>query len=282
MILLKIKTGKNTYGWVHGALYAFLVTLLIGTGSKAQIVTIKMRDSTLLVAKLYRYSDKYLVTSYGDFKLNAVNSVRFFGKDVQKADYYAPKLRLSGITVWIDDKRLDPLAPALSDRELDSLVAFINVNEVAHGSIGLGVGLDYGGLGAQSSFYINDHVDLFVAGGYVLVGLGLQGGLLFNLSPKKKVNPTFGVMYGYNAALKVQGASQFDKIYYGPSISAGIMIRSRNGALNRWRYEVILPYRSSEFDADVRYLKSLSTISFRNEPWPVLISAGYLFGFRKK
>jgi hypothetical protein len=99
------------------------------------------------------------------------------------------------------------------------------------------------------------------------------------ITPEEKVVPTFSLMYGYNAAIKISGAPQYDKIYHGVSIGAGLIFKSSQQPTNFWHFEVILPFRPSEFDQDYNALKSNSSIIGLEKPWPVTISVGYHFSF---
>lgn len=266
------------------ACHVFIVLLLNANHSMAQVVTIVKRDSTHFAAQLSRCTNTHMFTSLGNFKLNVVSSVRFLRKDAEKANFYAPNLRLSGITVWIDNERLDPLAPYLTDDELDSLADTKSAKRdsirdivVPHGSIGVGLGLDYGGFGARGTFYLTPHIDLFIAAGYAIADLGTNAGLIFQIAPKAMVHPTFSIMYGYNTALIIVGAPQLDKLYYGAS--AGVGIKIRVARVHNIHFSLILPRRPPEYFADTGPLRVTYSIQ---APPDFLFSIGVLFGFRHK
>jgi hypothetical protein len=145
-------------------------------------------------------------------------------------------------------------------------------------SFGLGCGIDYGGIiGTRLTLLPDPHVGLFVAGGYALAGAGFNGGIMVRLQPHKKYVPTISGMYGYNAVILIKNAPQYSKLYYGTSIGFGIISRSNRHEGNYWHYEIILPFRSSEFDHDYNVLKNNPNITFNNSPLPVLFSFGYHF-----
>ena len=73
-------------------------------------------------------------------------------------------------------------------------------------NIGFGIGRDYGGLGGRLTFLPAERLAVFGAVGYNIVGLGLNGGAYYRISPQKKICPFIGAMYGYNGAIKVTGA----------------------------------------------------------------------------
>src|SRR5688572_20737664 len=82
-------------------------------------------------------------------------------------------------------------------------------------NIGLGIGLDYGGIGGRVTFLPVKPLAVFAGVGYALVDFGYNLGAQLRIIPDNKFCPTFGVMYGYNGVIKVQNASTYDKIYYG-------------------------------------------------------------------
>ena len=143
-------------------------------------------------------------------------------------------------------------------------------------NIGIGGGIDYGGFGGRISLLTSPRLEFFAALGYNLLGLGLNGGVDFRISPMSRICPYFGVMYGYNAVIKVTGAEMYNQIYYGPSWNLGLEFHSRSNN-NFFNLEFILPIRSSEYHDDIKNLKNNPNIIFSNEPLPIAISIGYHF-----
>ncbi|SRR5258706_695606 len=152
-------------------------------------------------------------------------------------------------------------------------------NGTEAGSFGLGIGLDYGGFGGRFTYLLDPHIAVFGAGGYALSGFGYNVGAIARFMPAKKFVPTITAMYGYNAAISVKNAAQYDKLYYGPSIGLGLIRKSNRNEKNYWHYELIIPFRSSDYDADLNAIKSNPSISISTTPPPVLFSIGYHFGF---
>ena len=103
------------------------------------------------------------------------------------------------------------------------------------GDFGLGLGLDYGGLiGAKVTFNPIPYLGIFAAGGWELVGVGWNVGVLGRIFPAgglKHVRPYFKVMYGVNAATKVQGWGVYDEMFYG--VTPGIGIETRFGKMRK-------------------------------------------------
>lgn len=147
-------------------------------------------------------------------------------------------------------------------------------------NIGIGLGLDYGGLlGFRYTFMTSPKVGLFGSVGYILVGPGFNFGANYKFTPDKKVTATLGAMYGYNAAIKVVGASEFDQIYYGPSFSVGVEVKTRRNQRNFWNFELVVPIRSSEYHDDMDALLNNPDIEI-SEALPIAFSIGYHFGLK--
>jgi hypothetical protein len=146
----------------------------------------------------------------------------------------------------------------------------VNVN------FGIGMGLDYGGLGGKLSFVPTPNVAIFGAIGYNFNGAGYNGGIIFRMAPNKKVCPYATVMYGYNAVIVTEGfQNNASKTYYGSSFGAGIELHRRDKN-NFWNFELLVPIRSTEYRRDVNILKNDPNIDF-TEALPITISVGYHF-----
>jgi hypothetical protein len=141
-------------------------------------------------------------------------------------------------------------------------------------NLGFGLGLDYGGIGAQLAFLPSKSISIFGSIGYNLTSAAGNGGIAFLLSPDKKVCPKLAAMYGYNAVIVVQGTSQYNKTYYGPSVGGGIHLNTRSNQ-NFINIELFVPFRSSDFSRDLKALKNNSSVSKIREPLPVTFSIGY-------
>lgn len=145
-------------------------------------------------------------------------------------------------------------------------------------NIGLGVGLDYGGLiGVHAGFLADPHFGGFAGVGYALVGAGYNAGVFGRILPEARFCPVVSAMYGYNAVIKVEGASQYDRIYYGPSFGAGVEFHKRSSK-NFWRLQILVPLRPQAYQNDMDALKRDPRIEIRAEPPAFGISGGFHFG----
>jgi hypothetical protein len=264
--------------------------------ARAQEAIIKLVDSTKVSTQLVNVSDRSLVTEAGSFNLTEIYSVKFLSvADYQKRMALAKYLNDFGIMVFVVDKQLPPSPKEVVSanrnkyNEEDKFVEsekMLEEEETTHSyvSFGLGLGIDYGGIGARLTILPDKHVGFFGAAGYVIAGFGYNFGATVFTSPNKRLSPYFSLMYGYNAAIVVSsttnfnpsGTQNFSKIYYGPSLGGGVRLASKHNN-NYWSFGLVFAFRSEEFRRDINRLKQ--TNSLLVEPLPINISVGYNFGF---
>jgi hypothetical protein len=149
-------------------------------------------------------------------------------------------------------------------------------------NLGIGAGIDYGGLGFKLSALPEKHVVLFAGVGYNFVGAGYNGGISYRFMPSKKTCLYYTLMVGYNAAFRIQGATSYNKIFYGPSTGLGIELHSRKIPANFFNIELLVPIRSNEYHRYLNELKNNPMIDLRSEPWPVTISLGMHIGLSSR
>ena len=147
-------------------------------------------------------------------------------------------------------------------------------------SIGLGIGLNYGGAGVNVAFYPQENIGIFAGGGYAIAGFGYNVGIKprIKFSNKKPTVSLYGLaMYGYNAAFKIKGASNLDKIFYGPSVGIGMETAVKKNKAGVWSFALIFPIRSKAAMDYQDDLMHSPYIKMDNELPPVAISVGYHF-----
>lgn len=143
--------------------------------------------------------------------------------------------------------------------------------------LGIGTGLTYGGLGARLAFSLHDNFGLIGGLGYNLVGLGYNAGVITYFPSSTKTQAYFCALYGYNSVIKVEGLSQLDESYNGPSFGFGMALNSRSNPGNYWDIGIIVPVRSSDFKDDWDIIKNNPSITVQSDPWPILVNIGYNF-----
>ncbi len=145
-------------------------------------------------------------------------------------------------------------------------------------SLGIGIGLDYGGIGGNLLYYPHKNVGVFAGVGHALAGLGYNIGVKARLLPSKpggKIAWHLMAMYGYNAAVYVQGGTQYNKLFYGPSFALGFDHKKSPEKRGYWSLDIILPIRSSEVQDYFDDLKENHNVEFKNGLFPIGISFGY-------
>ncbi|MEO9965707.1 MAG: hypothetical protein ABJF11_07965 [Reichenbachiella sp.] len=140
--------------------------------------------------------------------------------------------------------------------------------------LGIGLGLNYGGIGGSITHNLSDNFGMFIGLGHQLAGFGYNFGVMYYVPSEKRAQAYFSAMYGTNAALKVEGFTELDKVYLGPTVGFGVKLFGKKNEENYWNFGLLLPFRSSEYDNDVDIVKSLPGIELQ-EPWPVLFTIGY-------
>ena len=102
-------------------------------------------------------------------------------------------------------------------------------------SAGLGAGLDFGGFGANLIVYPHQNIGAFLGVGYALAGVGYNLGIKGRiLSSKGKVNPYLLAMYGYNTAIWIVDAPEWNELFSGPTFGIGLDIGPKPGKAGYW------------------------------------------------
>lgn len=139
--------------------------------------------------------------------------------------------------------------------------------------IGIGTGLDFGGIGLNVMSMVTEHLGLFGAVGYNLANIGLNGGVrLYASDQSAKWRPYFSAMYGYNAVYIIRDASTFNRTFYGTTIGMGVDLK--NSRTNFWTFALKVPFRSEDALEYKNYLED-SNIEINRDFLPFTISLGY-------
>ncbi|MFM7854373.1 MAG: hypothetical protein ACKO96_21240, partial [Flammeovirgaceae bacterium] len=257
--------------------------------ASAQNTLIVLNDSTKVKTEITAVSDNLLLTKAGSFNLSEIYSIRFAtNEEYEKKEVFASILRAHSIIVYRVNERLSRLD---QQGKLPEPVAKTTINDDAKmpdnefsstgitGDFGVGLGLDYGGIGGRITLLPSKYVGVFVGGGYAFAGFGYNAGLNFRASPDKRASFIANIMYGYNAAYAISGASQLNKFFYGVSAGVGAMVKQRRNVNAFWTFELLVPFRSKEATDYYNVLKSTPGIRIDNALLPIAFSVGYHFSF---
>jgi hypothetical protein len=148
-------------------------------------------------------------------------------------------------------------------------------------SIGFGLGLDYGGVGAKFMAPVGKRVSVMAGVGYNLNDVGFNvGATYYPLPPslEKSIRPVIVGMYGYNAVIltdsRKEPASIYDKTYYGPSLGGGFEYHPKSSDGNFLSINLLFPFRPKKFDEK---LDEAEANGVNTMVYPVYVSVGYHF-----
>ncbi len=147
------------------------------------------------------------------------------------------------------------------------------------GSLSIGAGIDYSGLGLRADFMLYKRIALVAGGGYNLVNIGYTAGISYLLTNNEKVQPIITGLYGYNAGIVVKDVPNLNSAYNGFTLGAGVLCKRRRS--ENWLLQVMVPFRHQAYTDRINYLKSIG-VAFKRDALPVTISLGYLVKFYKK
>ena len=144
-------------------------------------------------------------------------------------------------------------------------------------NFGVGIGVDYGGIGIRLSVLPESHFSLFAALGDNLNGAGYNFGAAYRFTPFNTTCWYYTMMYGYNAVIIIKDASQYNQTYYGISPGFGIEFHGRRRPGNFFNLELLIPLRTQEYRYDIIALQNKRTITLKSQPLPFTISMGFHF-----
>lgn len=143
--------------------------------------------------------------------------------------------------------------------------------------LGLGIGQDVGGVGANLAYWPTPWLAGFAGGGIAFAGMAYQTGIDLRLPTEKRTSPFLLLMYGYTAALHVRGLEHLDRIDVGPSFGAGVMVKARS-LRNYWRFSVNYPVRSGEFMDHYEMVKNRPDVEMQSALMPITFGITYHLG----
>lgn len=298
-----------------GKLTLLLILFGCGFAVQGQQALITMKDSARVSTEIKTIRDNLLIVKEGALSLNLIAIVQFQTEDQQTIDsQLIENLLKENIVVFIGKEKFTKKSAVLPPTDTtqhilsntvdpviikDSIQEPIKENKTESAQdiqeasdkldesnavnlhLGIGIGLDYGGLGGRLTFIPGDasktSVGIFVATGFALNGIGFNAGMNLRLGQQRLV-PTISAMYGYNGVIKIIGAPEYDKTYYGPSVAIGFENKTRNSDDNFIHIELVIPFRPAAFHNDIKALQNNPALEI-SAPSPVLISIGYHFKF---
>lgn len=141
--------------------------------------------------------------------------------------------------------------------------------------LGIGIGLPYGGMGGRVEVSPSEMFSGFLALGYNIKGVGVNGGVMYHLPSDSRLKFYGTAMFGYNAVIYVEGAPDFQKSYYGPTIGAGLKWFGRKTPAGYFDFNLLFPFRPSAYYDDFETANNVPGIHFNIKPPPIAFSIGY-------
>jgi hypothetical protein len=142
--------------------------------------------------------------------------------------------------------------------------------------VGLGGGLDYGGMGGKIEYLPLKNFGIFGGLGYNGLSVGWNTGATFKIPLNQKLSLNPIVFYGYNGIMKVNGASEYNMTSYGVTAGANLDIKvGKNG--NKLSAGMFVPIRSKEFMDNYDKIKNAPNFKMEQDLWPILFSFGFNF-----
>jgi hypothetical protein len=149
--------------------------------------------------------------------------------------------------------------------------------------IGLGIGMDFGGMGIKVEYLPIKYVGVFGGLGYNFYAFGFNGGVHLRPLPDKKIQPLVLAMYGYNGVINIEGSNNqlaaaglegVNKTYYGFTTGlAGELKVGRKG--NRLYLGVLYPFRNETFRQNYDKVLNSNRVTVKQELLPVTFSFGF-------
>lgn len=260
--------------------FFFLLVFLASLPAFAQPMTIRFTIGSELATTLTGATDEQIETNDGPYYYKDVRRLTFQMNLPDSATLQ--KLEAHGLELYLRSKRISafvvrraPVRPKSevsggdTTRMQSTSTQSAREPEPSTASFGLGLGLDYGGIGTRLTMWSNSTISAFAGVGYNLDGLGFNGGLDINFTPREKTSVFLCAMYGYNAVVEVPSYNgvttvRETKAYYGPSFGIGLKERGRS-TNNRFSFMIIFPVRDPEATKSADFIT------------PVTLSVGYHF-----
>ena len=147
-------------------------------------------------------------------------------------------------------------------------------------SIGIGSGLDFGGIGIGVLHYGRiKTVGVFGGLGYTPSGIGINAGLKARLI-STKINPTLNPfllgMYGYTTSVSISNDKQYNKMFYGATLGVGADFKFKKSGRGFWTLAWLFPLDLSKSNEYIQYLVSYRHMTF-SEPSAFRFSIGYRY-----
>lgn len=226
-----------------------ILAMILSIGCFAQPANIFFHRGIEVRTKVTAITEVQLFTDNGVFTFDQILRINFWEEAPDSAAVMT--LRTNGIAVYLKRQRLAPIVKKVIESDYHSV-----------GSVGIGLGLDYGGIGARVTMLPAGPVSFFVGMGSNLADIGVNFGSELKFSPHRRSSGFVTAMYGYNGVVN-------STIFYGFSAGLGVKVRAARSDKNYFSTSVLYPFRDPAF-------KIAAGDAFAP---PLLITIGFHIGF---
>ncbi|MBS1949191.1 MAG: hypothetical protein JST47_15630 [Bacteroidetes bacterium] len=147
-------------------------------------------------------------------------------------------------------------------------------------SAGVGVGYEYGGVGANAIYYPIKNFGVFAGAGWYYVDPGYNVGVklrIFTGAPSVTIIPYVEFMYGTNTYIYYKDNTQYNQLFKNFTFGGGIDIRPGNSKLGFLSLAVYIPLRSPDVKNYKDYINHFWGVSNANKLQWLNASIGYKF-----
>lgn len=135
--------------------------------------------------------------------------------------------------------------------------------------IGVGLGLDYGGLGAKAEVLPKQWISAFASAGFTSVDMGYNVGLCGHFFTKSHIRPVIFGMYGYNASVygtfeNFNGANRKERrLHFGFTVGTGAEFDIGKNKNKKIVVNFLLPLNDkNDFPEDAQIAPSFLSFGF--------------------
>ncbi|OFX18275.1 MAG: hypothetical protein A2033_17660 [Bacteroidetes bacterium GWA2_31_9] len=240
-------------------LYVLVLLIFIVLDSFSQDIIFKKNNSDSIKCRIIE--DKITSLRY---KLNNSNDTTIYEIKQNDYDYYVDK----------PDELNDVVSSVKSIESTNE-----NLKDGFKTDFGIGLGLDYSGIfGVKYTFFPIKYAAVFISVGYMNVDAGYNVGLQLNILPygtEFNLRPHIKFMYGANSSIHINGASQYNKVYYGYTYGGGFEFRFGRFKDVGFDIDFSVPLRSNDFVKDYNKILNNKTIIVYNYPPKLTIGIGF-------
>ena len=150
-------------------------------------------------------------------------------------------------------------------------------------SAGIGVGYEYGGIGANVIAYPQKNIGLFGGVGWYYVGVGYNAGVklrAFIQAPSLAIIPYVEFMYGTNTYVYYKTNTNYDTLFRNFTFGGGIDIRPNNSKLGFISIALYVPLRSPDIKNYKDKIDHFWAVTGSNKLYWLNFSIGYKFILR--